>query len=62
MVKNAFQVKNFLFLKFLIFKMFFNISQFLMEFQLQFIGPSERAFQDVFLSTQTYILPFEKFE
>ena len=60
MVKNAFQVKNLGFLKFLIFKMFFNISQFLMEFQLQFIGLSERAFQDAFFEYSNLYFTFWK--
>ena len=40
--------------------MFFNISQFLMEFQLQFIGPSERAFQDAFFEYSNLYFTFWK--
>ena len=58
LVNFEFQVKNLGFLKFLIFKMFFNISQFLIEFQLQFIGPSERAFQDAFFEYSNLYFTF----
>ena len=43
LAKNTFEVKIFRFLYFLTFKIFFKISQLIMEFQLQINIPSEPA-------------------
>ena len=59
-LKKAFKVKNMRFFDFLVFKMFLYFSQFLVEFQLQISGSSERARWDAFFEYSNIYFTFWK--